>query len=313
MEFQDLHAFFHVATQGGFSQAGLRLRVAQSALSRRVARLEHQLGVKLLSRHGRGVRLTEEGAALLDRAEGLMLELTQIERDVLVFAKEPTGHVRVAMPPTTSQILAPWLVAECSRLYPHVTLRLREGFSNLIHDWVLDGAVDLGLLYNPAHGKDLHVTPLLNEPLLLIAPAPTVAASPRIIDKQMDVDKLGILPLILPSHSHGLRIVVDRLSAEYGFPLHIVIEADGWHATKGLVAAGLGYSVFSYVGVHQEVENGTLRALPFNPGLNWQLALIRKQTSRTPRAHIEVERLIRQQIHVLLDRRFWKGRAIAES
>ena len=82
MNFTDLETFYEVARRGGFSQAASAMRTAQSAMSRRVARLEHQLGVKLFERHGRGVRLTADGQALMARAEALISELGAIGNDI---------------------------------------------------------------------------------------------------------------------------------------------------------------------------------------------------------------------------------------
>ena len=129
MNFEDLDAFVHVARQKGFSRAATQMRVAQSALSRRVTRLEHLLGVKLFQRHGRGIELTEHGAALLERAAGLMEELQSIRADLLGRAGEPRGEVSIALTPIAAQVLVPPLVLELRRNFPGIKLIVREGFS----------------------------------------------------------------------------------------------------------------------------------------------------------------------------------------
>ncbi len=74
MDVRDLTAFAALARQQSFARAALQLRVAQSALSRRVQRLERVLGLPLFERHLRGVRLTEAGTLRLERAEKVVKE-----------------------------------------------------------------------------------------------------------------------------------------------------------------------------------------------------------------------------------------------
>ncbi len=308
MKFEDLDAFVRVARQGGFSRAAAQMRIAQSALSRRVTRLEHELGVQLLARHGRGVRLTEHGVALLDRAKGLMTELDSIEQDLLALAAEPSGDVRIALPPTTAQVMVPRIVAEMRERFPRVKLHVREGFSGSIHDWMTEGKVDLAVLYNPEHSAEVQITPFLHEPLYLIAPAHGADLPHGVLKNgQISVRQLGKLPLILPSHSHSLRTLLDRLAAERRFALNVINEVDGMRATKGMVEAGLGYTVFSYAGVYEEVDAGTLKTIPFFPRLQWQLCLVERRTAAPSRALFEVKRSITQQVHILLERGFWQG------
>lgn len=311
MNFEDLGAFVQVARHGGFSRAATRHRIAQSALSRRVTRLEHQLGVRLLARHGRGVRLTEHGIALLDRAEGLMTEIKSIEQDMLGQAREPSGDVRIALPPTAAQVLAPPIVAELRRKFPRIKLHIREGFSGFIHDWVLEGRVDLALLYDPEEGTELQVKPFLREPIYLIAPTsrtPLPAAMTK--NGRFRLKQIDTLPLILPSQSHGLRALLERRAAEHRLSLNIVNEVDGIRATKAMVEAGLGYTAFSYAGVYEEVKAGTLATIPFSPSLQWTLALVERRSTPASRALFEVKRSIEKQAHVLQERGFWQGQLL---
>lgn len=311
MDFQDLHAFFHVANEGGFSKAAARLRIAQSALSRRVARLEQMLGVSLLQRHGRGVRLTEQGLALVDRSKALMEELEQIERDILVLAEEPTGKVRIAMPPMVSQVLGPLLVTECRRRFPQIDLQLREGFSDLIQDWIAGDQVDLGILYNSGIDTDLDLSPLLDEPLVLLAPPPGHEGELGTVGDLIDVTQLKDLPLILPSRPNSLRLAVDRVAAQHGLSINIILEVDGVHATKGFVAAGFGYTIFSVNGT-DGASDRLCRVIPFRQKLSWRLALAQLPRTRKPRAFDEIERVVREQIGRLLTEGRWQGEMMVD-
>lgn len=306
MDFQDLYAFFHVARTESFSRAASELRTAQSALSRRVARLEHRLGVKLLVRHARGVDLTAEGRALQGRALSLMRDLQEIEADMLVLAQEPVGVVTIGLTPTTGQTIAPVLVQECRKRLPRVTLQLREGFSSSIHEWLANGTIDLALLYDPESFSELSTTPLLNEPLYLIGPGKD--SWPEFCrGETVHPADLAKLPLILPGRSHPLRIRLERLAAEHRITLQVVNQVEGVRTTGSLVREGLGFTVFSFAGVHNEIAAGTLRAIPFEPMQNWRLALVRRRSGETSRAMTEVEALIEKQTRVLVENGLWHG------
>lgn len=310
MDFQDLHAFFHVARQESFSRAAAQLRLAQSALSRRVLRLEHQLGTKLLQRHARGVGLTDAGALLFARAEDLMRDLARIESDIHTLSSDPAGHIRIAFPPTSGQVLAPFLVAECRQRLPRVTLHIREGFSGAIHEWLVDGQVDLAVLYDPEPRADLAITPLLREPLFLIAPPARLCPDFVVPAKGIAFRRLAELPLVLPGRSHSIRALVERQAAEHGFTPHVVSEVDGINVTKGMVEAGLGFTVFSHVGVHEEVAAGTLRAIPFARRLDWRLSVAHRKSAPLSPAIAELKRMIAAQIGAMIEKKLWRGEIV---
>jgi LysR family nitrogen assimilation transcriptional regulator len=308
MDFQDLHAFAHVAKLGSFSRAAAQLRVAQSALSRRVARLEHRLGTTLLTRHGRGARPTEAGTVLLARAEELTHQLGGIERDLARFSREPRGHVRVAITPTTGQMLAPPLVAECRARFPGITLLLREGVTGYIHEWLAQGDVDLAILYDPEPSADIAITPLVEEPLYLVCPPG--AQVPLSQDGSFSLRDLHEVKLVLPQRSHSIRLLLEQMAARYGVTLDIALEVEGMRTTKALVQSGIGFTVFSFAGIYEEVEVGTLRGIPIKPRLSWRMSLAERRASSDSRAQIAVRQLIQAQVHTLLDRGLWRGHLI---
>jgi LysR family transcriptional regulator, nitrogen assimilation regulatory protein len=303
MKFEDLEAFYEVAKHQSFSKAAASLRTAQSALSRRVARLEHQFGLKLFNRHGRGVRMTAEGQALLDRSDGLMHELGSIESFGRGLSAEPAGKIVVAFTPTSGQILGP-LVLQAIQKYPKLTLELKEGFTGAIHDWLSRGLIDVAVLYDPEQAAGLDILPLLREPLLL-AGAPHMIAALR--HKSYPVKELDRLPLVLPSRSHSLRRLLDRLADQKKLRLQLRNQVDGMRTIKGIVEAGLGYTIFCYAGLYEEIRAGTLKTIPFSPPLAWTFCLVSLKESRNSAAVRAVRETIISQVHQLVDGGLWQG------
>ena len=122
MDLNALADFNLVATHGGFGRASRASRRSKATLSRRVADLEEQLGVRLIERSTKGLELTEAGRTLLARTEGPMHEVT----DAMTSAREGTGKVsgrlRIAAPILFSQLAMGRLSADFRRLYPDVTI-----------------------------------------------------------------------------------------------------------------------------------------------------------------------------------------------
>ena len=307
LDFQDLNAFIHVARQGSFSGAAAQLRTAQSALSRRVLKLEHKLGVQLLVRHARGVSLTPAGEVLLARAHLLVEEMGTIVRSLSELTEEPSGELRLAFPPTTGQLLAPAIMMECRRRFPKLRLRLLEGLSDTIHCWLNEGSVDIAVLYDPEASSKISSTPLITEPLYLVSHAKEHPGGLPVIEhSEFRLRDLEQLPLILPSRPQSIRVLLERFAAEHRYRLNVVGDVNSIRTIKGLVQAGLGYTIFSHAGIHEEVDAGVLKVIPLRPVLRWTLA-IAHDAENASLAVREVKDLIVRQMHVLYKNGFYRG------
>ena len=122
MFFEDISAFVAVVRAGSFSKAAIDACVAQSALSRRVKRIESRMGTVLLERNARGVVLTEAGKLFLSRVEKIVDEISDMEANLSTFVKEPAGKVRIAFPPRSSGLLAPRVYKKNWQHYPWYSL-----------------------------------------------------------------------------------------------------------------------------------------------------------------------------------------------
>lgn len=124
MDLNALTDFALVASNGGLGKASRASGRSKATLSRRIADLEEQLGVRLIERHARGLRLTEAGELLMGRTEGPMHDVA----DALTAAREgtssPRGHLRVAAPVLFSQLAMGGICADFCAAYPDITIEL---------------------------------------------------------------------------------------------------------------------------------------------------------------------------------------------
>ena len=105
MDLRQLRYFVAVAERGGFGAAASALNVAQSALSRHIKQLEHELGGELLERGARGVSVTESGKVLLARGRWLLGAVDDVKAEVRTENRDPSGTVRLGAPSSLADIL----------------------------------------------------------------------------------------------------------------------------------------------------------------------------------------------------------------
>lgn len=142
-----IEAFVRVAELGGFTLAAERLGLSPSALSRRIARLEEEVGVRLFHRTTRAVRLSEEGRAFFERCRDSLRELEQAREDLSRLRERPAGLLRVEAPTLLGRhVLVPAITRFVSRHSEvRVELTLRDHPSDLASEGV-DVALRLGAL-----------------------------------------------------------------------------------------------------------------------------------------------------------------------
>jgi LysR family nitrogen assimilation transcriptional regulator len=204
MNLKQLRYFVMVAESGGFSQASDAAHLAQSALSRHVRLLEEELDTRLFDRTGRGVILTEQGEYLLEQARSILDQVVHVERSLQAWYEHPIGRVRLGMTPTGSIHSAPALIRELRSLYPEISLHISEGISANLCNRVLDGQLDLAVVFEEPVSDLLRTELLRTEPLCLVT-APGVE-----LPDPVPLAMLEDMSLILPTQHGRIRVAVER-------------------------------------------------------------------------------------------------------
>jgi DNA-binding transcriptional LysR family regulator len=144
---EQILSFVAVVDAGGFSQAGRRLALPKSTVSHRVRQLEERLGVRLLHRTPRVVRLTEEGAVYHQRCIRILAELEEAEAEVRQEPKEPTGTLRLSGPIEFGMQILSTVLAEFLTAHPRLRLKLELTSRNVdIVEEGYDAALRIGTL-----------------------------------------------------------------------------------------------------------------------------------------------------------------------
>lgn len=240
MDIDTLQAFEAVARNQSFSRAAEELFLTQPAVSKRVAVLEDELGSRLFDRTGRRVLLTEAGRELEPRARRILQELRDTRRAIRNLSGQVGGTLALA---TSHHIglhhLAPVLRAFTAE-YPGVRLDIRFTDSEIAHDAVLRGDLELAVItLPPAPEPRLEAFTVWPDPLVFACGREHPLARRR---NPSLTDLVGYHAL-LPSPSTFTRRIAGDLFAAENLQLDVAIETNYLETIKVMTAVGLGWSI----------------------------------------------------------------------
>ena len=251
-----LRAFRAVVREGSFSAAALALRAPKSTLSKRVANLEADLGVRLIERTTRQLRVTTEGAVLSARVDRLLGEADDIRRSLGESGQVPRGHLRVAVPTVMGLTIMGALAARFRTAYPEITLEchfldrppdlLEEGF---------DGVLRFGPLEDSGH-----VARLVSHGQAIFVAAPGLAGTDRLTHP----DQLAALPWVGIATPWPGPIPVETEAGETAaIEPQPALRLGSMVAVRDAVMAGAGVGLLPIVLARPPVAAGRLvRLLP---------------------------------------------------
>ncbi|CDG84798.1 LysR substrate-binding domain-containing protein [Janthinobacterium agaricidamnosum] len=244
MELRHLRYFVAVAEELHFTRAAERLHIGQPPLSQQIQALETELGVQLLERSKRWVRLTEAGKLFLDDARRILALSEQAALTARRAQRGEAGELRIGF--TFSTPFTPLfakVINSYRQQFPLVSLTLHE-MATLPQIAAIDQrGMDLGFVRPPeaAIPDTVSLSVLRQDPLSLVLPDDhALAAKPSVAIKELE----GLPFVMYPNHAGtGIRPQIFRLCRAAGFVPHIAQEAEEASTIIGLVAAGCGVSI----------------------------------------------------------------------
>ncbi|MDD5578620.1 MAG: LysR family transcriptional regulator [Methylobacter sp.] len=171
MDIDQIKTFLSVAANGSFLEAAGRLYVTQSTVSTRMQRLESYLGVTLFVRNRSGAALTLSGQRFLRHAKSMLLTLEQARHDIGLpgrFRASITVGARIAL---WEELLPRWIGA-LRRQAPDISIRSEIGFEEDLMRGLIEGRIDVGMMYTPQHSPGLQIEHLFDETLVLVTTDP---------------------------------------------------------------------------------------------------------------------------------------------
>lgn len=241
-----------VARHGSVTAAARALDYSQPSVSHHLARLERETGSTLVQRVGRGIRLTEAGRTLAERAEEILGRVDAAEAELAAHTGLRAGRVRLAAFPSALGTFVPRAAAAFTAAHPGVELALTEAEPPDAARLLRAGEVDVALLFGypdtPPPGDGLRQVRLLTEPLYLV----TAPALPG--DALADHSGRRWIAGCARCRRHLLRAC-----AADGFTPDIAFTTDDYVAVQALVAAGLGVTTLPALALSAQ-RNPAVRA-----------------------------------------------------
>ncbi len=240
MDNQNLKAFITVAELGSFSEAADSLYLTQSAISKRIALLEQQIGKRLFDRIARQVSLTEAGNELLPRARRILQEYENALQAINDLSGEASGTLRLAISHHLGLHRLPPILKQFAQQYPNVTLDIEFMDSEKAYEQVLHGDSELAVItlaLDSHHNIDSKK--IWNDPLRFIC----AQDHPLAELKKPALKDLAEYPIILPGLNTYTGRIIQNLFQKEGIPLKAPMSTNYLETISTMVEIGLGWSV----------------------------------------------------------------------
>ncbi|MEC4018789.1 transcriptional regulator CynR [Streptomyces sp. H27-D2] len=232
LELRHLRYLLAVAEHGSFTRAAEDLRISQPTLSQQIKQLERTVGVQLLDRTGRTVRLTDAGTAYVHYARRALQDLAAAERAVLDVADLSRGALRLAMTPTFTAYLIGPLAEELHTRHPGITLDVKEMTQDRMESALLADELDLGIAFSGSHLPGISGTDLFTEALSLVV-GPRHPHAGR--TDPLPVRELAAYPLALLSDDFATRGHIDAHFTRHNVRPRIAVQANSITALTEIV------------------------------------------------------------------------------
>ena len=175
------------------------------------------------------------GETLLIRARRILADMAQIRQDLIESRTTVQGVVTLGLPPSVGLVLLAPLLSQIRADFPGIQMRVLEGFSGYVAEWLAGGRVDLALLYKVRAGTFPDAEHLLFEDMYLVSARDAVPLGQA---ATVSLRELAGEDLALPGAPHGLRILVDDACARTQVNLTVAMELETLHTIRGLVTNG---------------------------------------------------------------------------
>jgi DNA-binding transcriptional LysR family regulator len=279
-DFGDLEAFVAVCNCGSFQRAAEELALSQSALSRRIQKLEEALGVVLLERTTRSVRLTLAAKGFRARAEALLAEareaLQAVGDDSARIASSRNAIVTVAAVPTAIHNILPCVIRLFEQRGHSARIRIADLSANDVTEAVSQGDADFGISFIGGQEPGLEFRVLMDDQFVLVVPRDDPIARKRKI-RWRDVDTHRFISVWKGS---GNRMLVDTALASARLSLDWTYEVRHLSAALGLVEAGIGITALP-ASAGPANDHPLLKAIPLiDPEVSRTIGTVRRSGHR---------------------------------
>jgi DNA-binding transcriptional LysR family regulator len=260
MDLNRLKIFKDIAQSRSVSKGALHNGISQSAASQYLQDLEQQLGVTLLDRSSRPLKVTPAGKLYLGMCRDILRRHAEFTAALERFKTEIEGTVRVASIYSVGLSELSRLEEEFARRYPYARLEVDYLRPEKVYEAVLTDQADLGLMSYPETTKEVTVLPWREEEMV-IAAAPDQPLANKAETRLEDLEGLDFVGF---DEELPIRRNVDRFLREHHIHVNVILHFDNIQMIKEAVAHGSGVSIMPARVMEDEIRQGRLVAIPIS-------------------------------------------------
>ncbi len=258
MNLESLQTYLEVVKLGSFSEVAKKLSLSQPAVSFQIQKLERDLGVRLLDRGQKTIKLTDAGRRLLLFAEAVEKERTRLTRDLDQLREEVAGDIVIAASTIPGEILLPPILGEFKALHPTIGARVDVSDSLTVISGVQSGAYDLGFCGTAPEGKELDYFKVAEDRIVLIV----FPEHPFAKRKRISLMELEGEPLIFREETSGTQRNLKALLSKAGLDIeklstNLVLGTS--QAVVSAVEANVGIAFVSNMAIKKSLALGLVK------------------------------------------------------
>ena len=246
-----LRAFAAFARRRSFSAAAQEIRISQPAVSKHIADVERETGVKLVERQPRGGALTPAGEFLANHVLRAQALLVQAARGVAEFRQPATGSLSLVASGVPGTYLLPEVVATFQREHPGVRVSIEMATSARAVESLRSHRAEVGVVGGFAAAPEIDAEPLVKDEIVVVGP-------PRLAGRKMSQRELESTTWISREEGSASRAAVEAAWADSGLRPSHRLELPSWEAVKLAVSRGHGVAACSRFAVEGELRTGAL-------------------------------------------------------
>lgn len=262
MDFTALRYFFEAARTGSIRQAAEHIHVAPSAISRQIAKLEHELGAALFERRSSGVKLTPAGELLAGQLQSTVRDIYRVRAQIDDLKGLRRGDVTIYTIEGLVDSVVSSTIARFNAPYPDIHFEVDVASTDRIIEAIVAGDADIGIALNAPRRAEVLICFSWEEPLhAIVAPGHTLSDRASI-----SLQELANHPAALPDRSFGVRRQIDAMLEQVDLQPRILVVTNSILTTVCVARRGIAYTLMPMFVVERDIEAGALRAVPLSDG-----------------------------------------------
>lgn len=252
-----LRYFYQVAKLGSIRGAAQTLHVSPSAVSRMIAKLEHEYQTELFERRKKGVRLTAAGELLAGQLHSVFLQLRDVRSQIDELRGLRRGEVRLYCIEGIVSDVVPTFLAALHKKHPQISYLVHAAGSDRIVDAIARDEADVGITFNMERRPDMTVLLSHQEPLrAMVAPGHPLAKQ-----RKVSLERLMQYPIAMPDQSFGVRRLLDGALECLRMAPAMLLTTNSIELTRGMARSGAAITFSPAFAARRELASGDLVGL----------------------------------------------------